>query len=154
MTIENYIADLDTVAEKYHTYWKLPVAGAYNDAHTNYQEVLNDQSAKDKLKGELIALTMSIGVGGMMTGMLGTAVMRTVTLESALSVVCNRNMNRTFNAMALVSANPAAHFMTKAAWDGLGDILKANTKQQIQALASQAPFRHGHSESTKNLIQS
>ena len=104
--IENYIADLQNVQDLYNLNWVLPYGSAYATANTQFKATLQSQADWDKMKMELFMTAATIGFGAGLGAMFGkAATVGSVAVDQALSAVCNRNMERTFNAMARISAS-------------------------------------------------
>ena len=99
-----------------------------------------DQAATDKIKAELLMMVTTLAIGGGMSALFGSAVLRTVAVDRAVDFVCRRNMERALNAMAWIEGNPAASFIAQGIWDGTASILTARTKQRVEGLVSQSPL--------------
>ncbi len=139
MSIDSYMHDLENVQDLYQLHWVIPYGSCYTQAHANYLRTMSQQAATDKLKMEMLMLVASVGFGGAMSGLFGTAVVRTALSQGALNVVCNRNMTRVFRAMAWVEGNAAASHMASAAWDGVASIVTTQAKNRVTALATANP---------------
>ena len=143
MSIAAYMDDLENVQDQYQRYWVNPYGSCYAIAHDRFRRTLDDQAKVDRLKAQCVMLIASVAFGGGMSALFGAAVVRTVLVDQALQVVCNRNMNRLFNAMAWVESSPAASFMTQAAWDGVAGMLSDQTTSQLENLAFSRPSLNG-----------
>ena len=138
--IENYIADLQNVQDLYNLNWVLPYGSAYATANTQFKATLQSQADWDKMKMELFMTAATIGFGAGLGAMFGkAATVGSVAVDQALTAVCNRNMERTFNAMARISASVPGTFIVSQIWDTLGSKIGTAAKDQVQALVTRAP---------------
>lgn len=138
--IENYIADLQNVQDLYNLNWVLPYGSAYATANTQFKATLQSQADWDKMKMELFMTAATIGFGAGLGAMFGkAATVGSVAVDQALTVVCNRNMERTFNAMARISASVPGTFVVSQIWDTLGSKIGTAAKDQVQSLVTRPP---------------
>ncbi len=137
--IENYIADLENVEDLYQLHWVLPYGSAYATAHAQFKETLQSQADWDKMKCELFLTAATIGFGAGLGAMFGRSALSAVAADQALTLVCNRNMVRTFNVMASISASVPGTFIVQQVWDTVASKIGAAATAQVQALFNQTP---------------
>ncbi|MDT8855803.1 hypothetical protein RNZ50_12405 [Paracoccaceae bacterium Fryx2] len=132
--IENYIDDLGNVKDLYDQNWVIPFGSAYTMAHAKFKETLKSQEEWDKMKVELFLTAATIGFGAGMGAMFGKAAVGSVVVDGALSFVCNRNMTRTFNAMASISSSVPGTFIVQQVWDTVSSKVGDAAKAQVIGL--------------------
>lgn len=84
----------------------------------------------EKLKFELTMAALSIVGGSVLTAVFANAALKHAAKETALDIVCKREMEKTFKAMHLVESSPVLSFLGGKVWDtaeakALGSIKKA-----------------------------
>ncbi len=116
---------------KYKSQWQLNVASpyvrAYDLAIDNFQRTTKAQQARDKMIAELFVLSASILTGSVMMAAFATSSLRVLTSRAALRVICNNNLNRTFDAMHAANNNKVLMF----ALGGVLDEAKKAAGKQI-----------------------
>lgn len=132
--IENYIADLENVEDLYTQNWVLPFGSAYTLAHEQFRNTLAAQTKYDEMKRDLFITAVTLGFGAGMGGMFGKTAFRTVVADQALAVVCNRNMERTFNLMHRVSTSVPGTFLVEGVWDAAAGLLGTAAKDGVTSL--------------------
>lgn len=138
--IDDYIADLANVERLYNLNWALPYSSAYTTAHTGFKATLQSQADWDKFKLDLFMTAATIGFGAGLGAMFGkAATLGSVAVDQALAAVCSRNMTRTFNLMAAVSASVPGTFIVEQIWTNVGTKIGAAATAQVQAMISAAP---------------
>ena len=137
--IDNYIADLENVEDLYQVNWVLPYGSAYATAHSQFKATLQSQADWDKMKAELFLTAVTMGFGAGLGAMFGKSALSAVMADQALTLVCNRNMNRTFNAMATISSSVPGTFIVQQVWDTVAGKVSEAAKTQVQGLFAQAP---------------
>ncbi|MGL6211558.1 MAG: hypothetical protein ACRC14_17185, partial [Paracoccaceae bacterium] len=137
--IENVIADLENVEDKYHHNWVLPYASAYVAAHTRFKETLDAQKERDKMMVQLFLTAATIGFGAGMGAMFGKTALNAIVVDQALNVVCNRNMTRTFNTMASISASVPGTFIAGQGWDAISAGLSEHVKSKVTGMVTGSP---------------
>lgn len=137
--IENTIADLENIKDKYKQNWVLPYGSAYVQAHDQFKATLASQAEWDKMKLDLFLTAATIGFGAGMGAMFGKTALSAITADAALTVVANRNMIRTFNAMAAVSSSVPGTFIAGQLWDTVGGKLSEAVKTKVTSMVTAAP---------------
>lgn len=137
--IDNYITDLQNVGDLYQLHWVLPYSSAYATAHSQFRATLQSQADWDKMKCELFLTAATIGFGAGLGAMFGKSALSAVVADQALTLVCNRNMTRTFNVMAAISASVPGTFIVEQVWDTVSSKIGEAAKAQVQSLFTQTP---------------
>jgi len=88
----------------------LPYIEAYSAAFDGYQKAIADQKETDKQRAELFIAGASILTGSVLMASVATSSLRALAGRVGLPIICNNNMNRTFNALHVVSSNKAMMF--------------------------------------------
>lgn len=141
--IENYITDLQTRLNLYELNWVNPYGSAYSTAYDKFKETLASQEKHDAMKLELFLTFATIGMGAGMGAMFGKAAFKAVVADQALNFVCNRNMNRMFNAMARVSASVPGTYIVDQSWDAVAGLIGTQSKALVSGLFTQAGASSG-----------
>ncbi|MET0173295.1 MAG: hypothetical protein ABW206_12915 [Agrobacterium vaccinii] len=120
---------------KYKSQWQLNIASpyvrAYDLAIDNFQRTRKSQEARDKLTAELFVMSASILTGSVMMAAFATSSLRVLASRAALRVICNNNLNRTFDAMHAANNNKVLMF----ALGGVLDEAKKLAGKQITSAA-------------------
>ncbi|WP_426035162.1 hypothetical protein [Cypionkella sp. TWP1-2-1b2] len=150
--IDDYIADLANIQRLYEANWVLPYANAYVVAHTSFKETLQSQADLDKFKLDLFLTAATIGFGAGMGAIFGkAATVASVAVDQALTQVCNRNMQRTFNLMASISASVPGTFIVEQVWAEVSTKIGAAASAQVQAMVTAAPVTAGAVQNPQTL---
>lgn len=136
--IENTIADLQSARNLYEQNWVLPYGSAYATAKESYDKTLASQAESDKFKAELLLTVATIGFGAGMGAMFGKTAFRAVAVDQALNFVCNRNMVRSFNAMAAISASTPGTFIVDQIWSWVEGKIGEGAKALVNQLGAPA----------------
>ncbi len=139
--IDEYIENLVDCVEAYKTYWVSPYCRAYVAAYTGFNKAQKAQADWDKLKFELFLTAASIGFGGAMGAIFGKTALSTIAGDAAITQICNRNMTRTFNVIAGISASKPGSFIAGAIWDKVSSKVSGEVTSQMQALFKTAPAK-------------
>ncbi|APG87637.1 transmembrane protein (plasmid) [Sinorhizobium americanum CCGM7] len=138
------LTDILVELPKYKSQWQSNVANpyvrAYDLAVENFQRTLKAQEARDKMTAELFVFAASVLSGSVLMAAFATASLRVLAGRAALRVVCNNNLNRTFDLMHAAASNKAVMF----ALGGILDEAKKFAGKQItsaaEKLTSSAPI--------------
>lgn len=136
--IENVIADLQSARNLYEQNWVIPYGSAYATAKESFDKTLASQAESDKFKAELLLTVATIGFGAGMGAMFGKTAFRAVAVDQALNFVCNRNMVRTFNMMAAISASVPGTFVVDQVWSWVEGKIGEQAKALVSALGQPA----------------
>lgn len=127
---------------KYESQWEsnivLPYSRAYDLAIYNLNKVTKEQEARDKLKAELFVMSASILTGSVMMAAFATTSLRVLAGRAALHVICNNNLNRTFEAMRAASANKALMFAFGSVLDEAKKLAGKQVASAVEGLVSSA----------------
>jgi hypothetical protein len=138
--IENYLSDLENAEDKYLVNWVLPYGSAYSIAYDSYKRTLDSQAAADKRLADFFITAASLGFGAGLGAMFGSAVLKTVVTDAALKVVCDRNMVRTFNVMARISAREPGRYLAGKAWELIEEKLDSKAKGLVRGMFQSLPL--------------
>lgn len=122
----------------------MPYVEAYTAAFDSYQKTIADQKETDKQRAELFVAGASILTGSILMAAVATSSMRALAGRVGLQIVCNNNMNRTFNALHAISNNKAMMF-------GLGklaDEAKSRIGKEAEDIVTQ------YMQNTRSIITS
>lgn len=135
--IDLYIADLQQKYDLYRSNWAIPYGSAFAQARAAYDQTITAQAERDKFRAELLMTVMTIGMGAGLGAMFGKTAFRTVAVNSAVNFVCNRNMVRTFNAIAAVNASIPGTFIVDQAWSFIEGKISEGAKTLVQGMVNQ-----------------
>jgi|GEM_PF-5590351 len=95
--------------------WKLnlisPFHTAYIGAFENFKSVLQKSEQERKRKIEAAFLALSLCGGSVLTAVLGGLTLTQIAGNHALRVICERNMEKTFDLLARVEGSPVEKFI-------------------------------------------
>jgi len=143
ITMQNYINELNQADRLYHANWVVPYSNAYVEAHGKFKETLDAQKKYDQMMADLaiMALTLSIGAGmSVLFAKSGVASAKALALSKSVDYICDKNMTRTFNALAVAANSPAASFIADKAWDEAAGKITAATKDKVGKLLQPSPL--------------
>lgn len=128
--IRDYLDDLDNARDRWFRHTVLPYATAYERAYDSFQRTLDRQKAREKLMAELALIGLTVASGSVLTMVAGTALLKKALVDRAVSVVCEREMTRVFNALAMAADSKVISFALGAAWDGGVRLARKETSAQ------------------------
>ena len=108
--LERFIADIPQKSRHWMTYVGRPYIRAYDDAYAKFQAKIAEQRAADLARAQLLITAVSIATGSLLMAAFASSSVRTVAGQQALNFICNRNMERTFNAVHWVVSRKWANF--------------------------------------------
>jgi hypothetical protein len=118
----------------------LPYIEAYSAAFDGYQKAIADQKETDRQRAELFIAGASILTGSVLMASVATSSLRTLAGRIGLQVVCSNNMNRTFNALHVISNNKAMMF----ALGKLADDAKSRIGKEAEDIVTQYMQANSH----------
>ncbi|QCI99392.1 hypothetical protein [Agrobacterium larrymoorei] len=125
---------------KYKSQWQLNVASpyvrAYDLAIDNYNKKMQEQAARDKMAAELFVMSASILTGSVMMAVFATTSLRTLAGRAALRVICNQNLNTTFNAFHAVSESKVLMFALGGVLDEVKKLAGKHVTAAVEGLTS------------------
>lgn len=136
-TIQDYFNKLSQAERLHKANWVNPYSNAYITAHKQFKGMISAQANQDKLLADAALMEISLGVGAGMSALFasaGVASAKELFLNGAIDVVCNHNMNRTFDFMYKVSESPAASYLAGNAWKLVESKLTAKAKKGVTSL--------------------
>lgn len=136
--IRNYLDELEAKAIRWRIFCR-DYASAYHLAHDQYKATWAAQEKSDKEKAEMIVLALSVASSTVLMAAFATNSLRVLASRAALNVICNNNLNRTFNALHLVSNNKAAMFALGAVMDAADAKAKKYIEEKAGTLTRSAP---------------
>lgn len=129
------LGDILVRLPKYKSQWELNVASpyvrAYDAAVLSYNNELKAQGERDRATAEMFVLAASILTGSVMMAAFATTSVRVMAGRALVRVICNNNLNRTFNLMAAANSNKAFMF----ALGGVLDEAKKIANKQVTKIA-------------------
>jgi hypothetical protein len=137
--IHDYLTDLGDRLDRYEGNWVLPYGSAYAQAYDSFSGTLKEQAELDKLKAEIFITAVSLGFGAGLGALFGKAALKAVVADQAINLVCERNMVRTFNAMAKISGSVPGAFLAEQAWDLVAGKAADATKKVVENMFLTTP---------------
>lgn len=132
--LDAFLADLENAKDNYKQNWVIPYGSAYTRAHAKFEKTLRDQDDYNKLKAELFLTAATLGFGAGIGAAFGKTAFRTVVADNALTIICNNNMTRMFNAMHAVSASVPGTFIVDQVWDNVASHVNSAVKTQVASI--------------------
>ncbi|WP_245314290.1 hypothetical protein [Rhizobium sp. R634] len=128
---------------KYKSQWETnvssPYVRAYDLAIDNFQKTTKAQEARDRMLAELFVFSASILTGSIMMAAFATTSVRVLAGRAALSVICNNNLNRTFNVMHAAVSNKVVMFALGGVLDEAKKLANKQVTSAAEKLTSSAP---------------
>lgn len=143
MSIDNYLADLEDVQDRYNRNWRNPISTIYANAHERFHETLNAQAKAETAAADLILLFTSVGFGGAMTALFGKAALNTVIAQGAIKQLAQRNLGRVGTAAQSVLTNAPIAYIAGESWKGLAKTVQTQSKGHIASLVTKPVVREG-----------
>lgn len=129
---------------KYKSQWQLNVANpyvrAYDLAVENFQRTLKAQEARDRMTAELFVFAASVLTGSVMMAAFATASLRVLAGRAALRVICNNNLNRTFDLMHAAASSKTVMFALGGILDEAKKLAGKQVMSAAEKLTSSAPI--------------
>ena len=114
----------------------LPYAIAYDAAYKSFQDTVKAQTDADKARAELFITAASIVTGSVLMATVASTSLRALAGKLALDAVCNQNMNRTFDLMAVAASSQTFMFAVDKVIDVTKDKLKDQLKETVTDLTN------------------
>ncbi|MBW6425282.1 hypothetical protein KX729_28020 [Rhizobium sp. XQZ8] len=115
------LGDILVRLPKYKSQWELnvvsPYVRAYDAAVRNYDNEMKAQGERDRATAEMFVLAASVLSGSIMMAAFASTSVRVVAGRAIVRVICNNNLNRTFNLVAAANSNKAFMFALGAVLD-------------------------------------
>ncbi|MER0237083.1 hypothetical protein [Fulvimarina sp. MAC8] len=130
--ITRYIRDIQMKQNLWNLNVASPYTRAYDAAFERYQDTLKRQSQRDRAEAELLIFAASVVTGSVMMAVFAQTSLRILAGRALLSTICDRELNRTFNALHAISNSNVAMF-------ALGRILdeaKGQTRKHLTDAAA------------------
>jgi hypothetical protein len=129
---------------KYKSQWQLnvgnPYVRAYDLAVENFQRTLKAQEARDRMTAELFVFAASVLTGSVMMAAFATASLRVLAGRAALRVICNNNLNRTFDLMHAAASSKTVMFALGGILDEAKKLAGKQVTSAAEKLTSSAPI--------------
>jgi len=133
------IAALNDFAD-HHNNWRSnfinPYHSAYVGAVDNFKDAIRKRDEDRKAKMDLALFALSLCGGSAMTAVLGKLTIERYLEEKALKVICVNNMEKTFNAMAMVKGSPVTQFLLGQTTDKIAAWAKGEVHSSIMQVAT------------------
>jgi hypothetical protein len=134
--IDDYIRAIDQKERLWRMNVGSPYVRAYDFALMQYNKILQQQAEDDKLRAELFVLSASVLSGSLLMAAFATTSLRTAVADRALTVICNNNLNKTFNAFHFMSTNGVTSFIAGKVMDSIHDAVKKKIDSETQTLTN------------------
>ncbi|WP_105386330.1 hypothetical protein [Neorhizobium alkalisoli] len=129
---------------KYQSQWQLniarPYVRAYGDAIDNFNRERSAQAERDRTLAELFVFSASILTGSIMMAAFATTSVRVLAGRGLLSVICNRNLNLTFELMHAAASSKPFMFALGGVLDEAKKLAGNQVKKATESLTSSAPM--------------
>ncbi|MGR9200558.1 hypothetical protein [Rhizobium leguminosarum] len=129
---------------KYKSQWETNVANpyvrAYDLAIDNYQKTTKAQEARDRMLAELFVFSASVLTGSIMMAAFATTSVRVLAGRTALRVICNNNLNRTFDLMHAAATSKPVMFALGGVLDEAKKLANKQVTSAAEKLTSSAPI--------------
>lgn len=129
---------------KYKSQWQLNVASpyvrAYDLAVDNYNRETKAQAERDRALAEFFVFGASILTGSVMMAAFASTSMRVLAGRAMLNIICNNNLNRTFDMLHAASNSKPLVFALGGILDQAKKLAGEQVKKAAQTLASSAPM--------------
>lgn len=129
---------------KYKSQWELNVANpyvrAYDLAVDNFQKTTRAQEARDRMLAELFVFAASVLTGSVMMAAFATTSLRVLAGRAALRVICNNNLNRTFDLMHAANNSKVVMFALGGVLDEAKKLASNQVTSAAERLTSSAPI--------------
>lgn len=135
----NQIITLNKFAT-FKTEWEsnviIPFSDAYKVAYMEYQKILKKDIAAKQRQLEFAFMALSLFGGSAFTAILGKATMGQIMENMAVNYICDRNMTKTFNFLAIAKESPVAGYLTAQTLSASKSWISSNTKSAVVAAGS------------------
>ena len=108
-----------------------PYIISYRMAFGGFTKTMQAQADADKARAELFVSMASIVGGSLLMATVGQTSLRAVAGNAALNFICNRNLDRTFNAMAVAAENKTFMFALGKTLDTIKDQIGKRVKDEV-----------------------
>ncbi|WP_117190521.1 hypothetical protein [Rhizobium terrae] len=129
---------------KYKSQWQLNVANpyvrAYDLAVENFNRETKAQAERNRLAAELFVFAASILTGSVMMAAFATTSVRVLAGRAMLSMVCNNNLNRTFELMHVAANNKVLMFALGGILDEAKKLANKQVTSAAKSLTGSAPI--------------
>lgn len=133
---------------KYKSQWEShvgnPYVRAYDLAVENYTRETKSQAERDRTMAELFVFGASILTGSVLMAAFATTSVRVLAGRAMLNVVCNRNLNRTFDLLHAGSTNKTLIFALGGILDEARKVAGNQVKKAAETFASSTPVASAH----------
>jgi len=118
----------------------IPFSDAYKVATLEYQKEIDADIAAKKQQVELAFMALSLFGGTALTAVLGKAALGKVMENMALNYICERNMTRTFNLLAVAKESPVIGYLTAQTAAASKSWITGKTKSAISAAGDPSTY--------------
>ncbi|CDZ64911.1 Putative transmembrane protein [Neorhizobium galegae bv. orientalis] len=134
------LSDILVKLPKHKSQWELNVASpyvrAYDAAVLSYNNEMKAQGERDRATAEMFVLAASILTGSVMMAAFATTSVRVLAGRAIVRVICNNNLNRTFNLMAAANNNKAFMFALGGVLDEAKKVANKQVTKLVEGLTS------------------
>ncbi|MCJ8510241.1 hypothetical protein MUU53_20350 [Rhizobium lemnae] len=129
---------------KYRSQWQLNVASpyvrAYDLAVENYAREKKSQAERDRALAEFFVFGASILTGSVMMAAFASNSVHVLAGRAMLNIICNNNLNRTFDLLHAKSKNKTLVFALGGMLDQAKKLADEHVKKASESLFSNAPM--------------
>ena len=142
--LNEILLELPKYKSQWQSYVGNPYVRAYDLAVENYTRETKAQAERDRTMAELFVFGASILTGSVMMAAFATTSVRVLAGRAMLSVVCNRNLNRTFNLLHAGSTNKTLMFALGSVLDEAKKVAGNQVKKATETFAASAAVASAH----------
>lgn len=134
------LLDLPKYKSQWETYVANPYVRAYDLAVENFARETKAQAERDRTQAELFVFGASILTGSVMMAAFATTSVRVLAGRSMLNLICNNNLNRTFDMLHAASSNKTLMFALGSVLDEAKKVAGNQVKKATETYVSSAPI--------------
>ncbi|MFD1745016.1 hypothetical protein ACFSE1_06015 [Rhizobium helianthi] len=138
--LNEVLLELPKYKSQWESYVANPYVRAYDLAVQNFTREAKAQAERDRTKAELFVLGASILTGSVMMAAFATTSVRVLAGRTMLNVVCNNNLNRTFDMLHAASTNKTLMFALGSVMDEAKKLAGNHVKKAAETFTSSAPM--------------
>lgn len=138
--LNEILLDLPKYQAQWESYVANPYVRAYDLALENFNRETKAQAERDRAKAEFFVFGASILTGSVMMAAFATTSVRVLAGRAALNVICNRNLNRTFDMLHAANQNKTLMFALGGVMDEVKKLAGDQVKKAAEKFASSEPM--------------
>ncbi|MDO1583081.1 hypothetical protein [Rhizobium oryzicola] len=134
--LNNIMIDIDDIKSRWEVNVGSPYVRAYDAAVDNFNRETKAQGERDRALAELFVFGASILTGSIMMAAFATTSVRVLAGRAMLNVICNNNLNRTFEMVHAASGNKTVMFALGGVLDQAKKIAGEHVKTASERLVA------------------